>query len=66
MITIRRNRANNPARSGKRLFSIVKVHSDSIVVVVLETEDVVVVDDTVVVVGSVVVVVEEGVKTSAG
>ena len=49
MITIRRNRANNPARSGKRLFSIVNVHG-SIVVVVLETEDVVVVSALVVVV----------------
>ena len=49
MITILRKRANNPARSGKRLFSIVNVHG-SIVEVVLETTEVVVVTLVVVVV----------------
>jgi len=48
MITILRKRANNPARSGRRLFSIVNVHGSMVVVVV--------VGGTVVVVGWVVVV----------
>ena len=43
LITILRSRANNPDRSGGKLFSTVSVHSGSVVLVVLEIAVVVVV-----------------------